>query len=149
MSVFFVGNKQAKIFLGVYHIFIQNQTTLEQQLLLEANKEGKTNTKYGLAIALLCEWNEGGKPTTFIDTTPIQWKACTPELSSNPLTYYFWNKQTFICQTNKHAKRMELAFGTVIASTFMEMKNYMSYAICIQLTWRYTGWLKKSINNTT
>jgi hypothetical protein len=120
-----------------------------KQLLLEANKEGKTNTKYGLAIALLCEWNEGGKPTTFIDTTPIQWKTCTPELSSDPLTYYFWNKQTFICQTNKHAKRMELAFGAVITFTFMEMKNYMSYAICIQLTWRYTGRLKKSINNTT
>ena len=53
----FLGdNKQAKkIFLGVYHIFIQDQTTLEQQLLLEANKEGETNTKYGLAIALLCE----------------------------------------------------------------------------------------------
>ena len=53
---FFLGdNKQAKNFLGVYHIFIQDQTTLEQQLLLEANKEGETNTKYGLAIALLCE----------------------------------------------------------------------------------------------
>ena len=148
MSVFLAGNKQAKKFLQVYHIFIQDQTTLEQQLLLEANKEGERNTKYGLAIALLCEWNEGGKPTTFIDTTPIQWKTCTPKLSSNPLTYYFWNKQTFIYQTNKHAKRMELAFGTVIF-TFMEMKNYMSYAICIQLTWRYTGLLKKSINNTT
>ena len=52
---FLAGNKQAKKFLWVYHIFIQDQTTLEQQLLLEANKEGKTNTKYGLAIALLCE----------------------------------------------------------------------------------------------
>jgi hypothetical protein len=55
MSVFLAGNKQAKNFLGVYHIFIQDQTTLEQQLLLEANKEAETNTKYGLAIALLCE----------------------------------------------------------------------------------------------
>jgi hypothetical protein len=65
------------------------QTTLEQQLLLEANKEGERNTKYGLAIALLCKGNEGGKPTTFIDTTPIQRKTCTPELSLDPLTYYF------------------------------------------------------------
>ena len=34
-------------------------------MLHEANKEGETNAQYGLAIALICEFNDNGKQLLF------------------------------------------------------------------------------------
>ena len=46
--------------LELTNIFLQDQTKLGKQILLQANIEGDKNAKYGLAIALLCESNDEG-----------------------------------------------------------------------------------------
>jgi hypothetical protein len=58
---FFAGNTQAKFVLGAYNYFLLEQTTVGKQMLLEATKEGDTNAQYGLAIALICEFDNNGK----------------------------------------------------------------------------------------
>jgi hypothetical protein len=58
---FFAGNTQAKFVLGAYNYFLLEQTTVGKQMLLEATKEGDTNAQYGLAIALICEFDDDGK----------------------------------------------------------------------------------------
>ena len=40
--------------------FVQNQTTRGKEILLQANIEREKLSKYGLAIALLCESNDEG-----------------------------------------------------------------------------------------
>ena len=39
---------------------MQGKTNVGKEILLQANKEGDKNAKYGLVIALLCESNEEG-----------------------------------------------------------------------------------------
>ena len=53
-------NKQALFWVGVHKYFVQYQTKVGKQILLQANIEGDKNAKYGLAIALLCESNDEG-----------------------------------------------------------------------------------------
>ena len=57
---FGAGNKQALFWVEAHKYFVQDQTKLGKQILLQANIEGDKNAKYGLAIALLCESNDEG-----------------------------------------------------------------------------------------
>ena len=57
---FRAGNKQALFWVRVHKYFVQGKTKAGKEILLQANKEGVKNAKYGLAIALLCESNEEG-----------------------------------------------------------------------------------------
>ena len=54
------GNKQALFWVGAHKYFVQDQTKVGKQILLQANIEGDKNAKYGLTIALLCESNDEG-----------------------------------------------------------------------------------------
>ena len=58
---FLAGNTQAKFVIGAFNYFLLEKTTMGKQMLHEANKEGETNAQYGLAIALICEFNDNGK----------------------------------------------------------------------------------------
>ena len=55
---FRAGNKQALFWVGGHKYFLQDQTKVGKEILLQADKEGDKNAKYGLAIALLCESND-------------------------------------------------------------------------------------------
>ena len=55
---FKAGNKQALFWIGAHKYFVQDQTKVGKEILLQANIEGDKNAKYGLAIALLCESND-------------------------------------------------------------------------------------------
>ena len=57
---FRVGNKQTLFWVGAHKYFLQDQTKVGKQILLQANIEGEKNAKYGLAIVLLCESNDEG-----------------------------------------------------------------------------------------
>ena len=57
---FRTGNKQTLFWVGAHKYFLQDQTKVGKQILLQANIEGDKNEKYGLAIALLCESNDEG-----------------------------------------------------------------------------------------
>ena len=57
---FRAGNKQALFWVRVHKYFVQGKTKAGKEILLQANKEGVKNAKYGLAIAHLCESNEEG-----------------------------------------------------------------------------------------
>ena len=57
---FRTGNKQTQFWVGAHKYFLQDQTKVGKQILLQANIEGDKNEKYGLAIALLCESNDEG-----------------------------------------------------------------------------------------
>ena len=57
---FRTGSKQALFWVGAHKYFVQDQTKVGKQTLLQANIEGDKNAKYGLAIALLCESNDKG-----------------------------------------------------------------------------------------
>ena len=57
---FRVGNKQALFWVRAHKYFVQDQTKVGKEILLQANIEGDKNEKYGLAIALLCESNDEG-----------------------------------------------------------------------------------------
>ena len=54
------GYKQTSTILGqrAHKYFVQDQTKVGKQILLEANIEGDKNANYGLAIGLLCESND-------------------------------------------------------------------------------------------
>ena len=58
---FLAGNTQAKFVFGAFNYFLLEKTTMGKQILHEANKEGETNAQYGLAIALIGEFNDNGK----------------------------------------------------------------------------------------
>jgi hypothetical protein len=58
---FLAGNTQAKFVIGAFNYFLLEKTTMGKQMLHEANKEGETNAQYGLAIALIGEFNDDGK----------------------------------------------------------------------------------------
>ena len=53
-------NKQTLFWVGAHKYFLQDQTKVGKQILIQANIEGDKNAKYGLAIALLCESNDEG-----------------------------------------------------------------------------------------
>ena len=56
-----LGLKTNKLFwVGAHKYFVQDQTKVGKQILLQANIEEDKNAKYGLAIALLCEPNDEG-----------------------------------------------------------------------------------------
>ena len=55
---FRAANKQALFWVGAHKYFVQDQTKVGKQILLQANIEGNKNAKYGLAIALLCKSND-------------------------------------------------------------------------------------------
>ena len=57
---FRVGNKQALFWVRAHKYFVQDQTKVGKEILLQANIEGDKNAKYGLAIVLLCESNDEG-----------------------------------------------------------------------------------------
>ena len=57
---FRAANKQALFQVRAHKYFVQYQTKVGKQILLQANIEGDRNAKYGLAIALLCESNDEG-----------------------------------------------------------------------------------------
>ena len=57
---FRVENKQALFWARAHRYFVQDQTKVGKEILLQANIEGDKNAKYGLAIALLCESNDEG-----------------------------------------------------------------------------------------
>ena len=57
---FRAGNKQTLFWVGAHKYFLQDQTKVGKQVLIQANIEGDKNAKYGLAIALLCESNDEG-----------------------------------------------------------------------------------------
>ena len=58
--------------LGAYNYFLLKQTTVGKQMLLEATKEGDTNTQYGWAIALLCEFDDNRKEILLFIFTSIR-----------------------------------------------------------------------------
>ena len=55
---FRAGNKQALFWIRGHKYFVQDQTKVGKEIILQANIEGDKNAKYGLAIALLCESND-------------------------------------------------------------------------------------------
>ena len=55
---FRAGNKQALLWIRGHKYFVQDQTKVGKEIILQANIEGDKNAKYGLAIALLCESND-------------------------------------------------------------------------------------------
>ena len=57
---FEAGNKQALFWVGAHKYFVQDQTKAGKEIIFQANIEGDRNTKYGLAIVLLCESNDEG-----------------------------------------------------------------------------------------
>ena len=57
---FRVANKQTLFWVGTHKYFVQDQTKVGKQILLQANIEEDKYAKYGLAIALLCESNDEG-----------------------------------------------------------------------------------------
>ena len=57
---FRAGNKQALFWVGVHKYFVQDQTKVGKEIILQANIEVDKNAKYGLAIALLCKSNDEG-----------------------------------------------------------------------------------------
>ena len=57
---FKAGNKQALFWVGAHKYFVQDQTKVGKEILLQANIEGDKSVKYGPAIALLCESNDEG-----------------------------------------------------------------------------------------
>ena len=57
---FRVGNKQALFWVRAHKYFVQDQTKVGKEILLQANIEGDENEKYGLANALLCKSNDKG-----------------------------------------------------------------------------------------
>ena len=57
---FRAANKQALFWVGAHKYFVQDQTKVGKQILLQANIEGNKNAKYGLAIAFLWESNDEG-----------------------------------------------------------------------------------------
>ena len=57
---FRAGNKRTLFWVRAHKYFVQGKTKAGKEILLQANKEGDKNAKYGLAIALLCESNEEG-----------------------------------------------------------------------------------------
>ena len=57
---FRAGNKQALFWVGAHKYFVQDQTKVGKEILLQANIEGDKSVKYGPAIALLCESNDEG-----------------------------------------------------------------------------------------
>ena len=57
---FRAANKQALFWVGTHRYFVQDQTKVGKQILLQANIEGDKYAKYGLAIALLCQSNDEG-----------------------------------------------------------------------------------------
>ena len=57
---FRVANKQALFWVEAHKYFVQDQTKVGKQILLQANIERDKNAKYGLAIALLCKSNDEG-----------------------------------------------------------------------------------------
>ena len=69
--------------MGIQHdrkYFVQDQTTREKEILLQANIEGDKNARYGLAITLLCKikWREN--TTTIIDSKSTKWNTIAPKL---------------------------------------------------------------------
>ena len=89
---FRAANKQALFWVGAHKYFVQDQTKVGKQILLPANIERDKNAKYGLAIALLCESNDEGIQLLLSNSKPTKWKTIAAKLSTNPLTYSFWNK---------------------------------------------------------
>ena len=57
---FRAGNKQTLFWVRAHKYFLQDQTKVGKQIILQANIEGDKNAKYGLAIALLYESNDEG-----------------------------------------------------------------------------------------
>ena len=57
---FRAGNKQALFWVEVHKYFVQDQTKVGKEILLQAIIEGDKKAKYGLAIVLLCESNDEG-----------------------------------------------------------------------------------------
>ena len=57
---FRTGNKWALFWVEAHKYFVQDQTKVRKEFLLQANIKGDKNAKYGLATALLCESNDKG-----------------------------------------------------------------------------------------
>ena len=57
---FRAANKQALFWVEAHKYFVQDQTKVGKQILLQANIERDKNAKYWLAIALLYESNDDG-----------------------------------------------------------------------------------------
>ena len=72
--------------------FVQDQITRVKEILLQANIKGDINTKYGLAIAMLCESNDEGIQLLFLILNQLDVKKNSAKLSTNPSTYTFQNK---------------------------------------------------------
>ena len=105
-------------------------------MLHEANKEGETNAQYGLAIALIGEFNDNGKQLLLSILTQPNGKHLLQNYQ-RILRHTTLGKKNSVYPTNKNAIRRELVIGTVIFHTLMEMMNYMSSARCVQLTWKF------------
>ena len=56
---FRAGTKQL-FWVGAHKYFVQDQTKVGKEIILQANIEVDKNAKYGRAIALLCESNDEG-----------------------------------------------------------------------------------------
>ena len=70
--------------MGIQHdrkYFVQDQTTREKEILLQANIKGDKNARYGLAIMQLCKIKWRGNTTTIIDSKSTKWKTIAPKLS--------------------------------------------------------------------
>ena len=85
-------NKQALFWVGAHKYFVQDQTKVGKQILLQANIEGDKNAKYGLTIALLCESNDEGIQLLLSILNQPNGKTIAAKLLTNPSTYSFWNK---------------------------------------------------------
>ena len=57
---FRIGNKQSLFLVRTHKYFVQDQTKVGREILLQAIIEGDKKAKYGLAIVLLCESNDEG-----------------------------------------------------------------------------------------
>ena len=133
---FLAGNTQAKFVIGAFNYFLLEKTTMGKQMLHEANKEGETNAQYGLAIALICEFNDNGKQLLLSILNQPNGKHLLQNCR-RILRHTTLGTKNSVYPTNKNAIRRELVIGTVIFHTHMEMMNYMSNARCVQSTWKF------------
>ena len=121
---FRAGNKQALFWIEAHKYFVQDQTKVGKQIILQANIERDKNAKYGLAIALLCEsYDEGIELLLSILNQPNGNNCC--KTIDKSFDIQFLEQTHFISQKTKHARKMEWVIGIVNSLTHMEMKNYM------------------------
>ena len=88
---FRAANKQALFWVGAHKYFVEDQTKVGKQILLQANIEGDKYAKYGLAITLLCESNDEGIQLLLLILNQPDGKQLLQTIDKS-FEYSFWNK---------------------------------------------------------